>query len=454
MRIEKNKIRGYKESTSAFVRDAAKNLDQLEQEMPWYIQMTLYLNLFTMYFLFRSPFDFYIGYIFALLLFPMLLFTYGLPRNLAIIFSVLLLSAMAEVMLGNNTYGSFFKVYIGTTVFYIFFYHIVMRMGYNIHALFRLYLKGSFICALIALFQVFSYLVGFRFGYDLTWIHKTFSTVSGGLFGIRVSAFFGEPTYLAMFTSGAVFVAIHDFIYQSKAYYFTRWKAGLLILGIYSSFSGTLIGSMVLSVVLIGMNYGFIRYVLFGFPVAAIAIFYIVTSTEDFERRYSGTLNIFIDAPTEAFNVFDYHGSSVILYNNFFIAKENFKEHPLFGTGMGSHSIATDKYSLTKNVKTKGFTLNTTDANSMFNRLMSETGLFGMGLFLYILFKFYTRRKDEDDDGLWIISAACLVVIFVNLLRQGHYFLNGFPFYVWMYYRVYLERQSNSSKMLKQNSQT
>ncbi len=196
-----------------------------------------------------------------------------------------------------------------------------------------------------------------------------------------------------------------------------------------------------LSIALIGLNYGFIRYALFGFPVAALILIQLVQSSDEFRRRYEGTVNIFIDSPTEAFNVFQYHGSSVILYNNFYIAKENFKRNFLFGTGLGSHPVAVEKYSLTKDVQTKGFTLNTKDANSMFNRLLSETGLFGLLLFSYVLIKFFVpKRRESVDDYFWLISSACLVIIFVNLLRQGHYFLNGFPFYMWLYIRSYHER--------------
>src|SRR5690606_15897113 len=139
---------------------------------------------------------------------------------------------------------------------------------------------------------------------------------------------------------------------------------------------------------------------------------------------------------------FKYHGSSVILYNNFHIAVENFKRNPIFGTGLGSHPTAFDKYSLTKNVSTAGFDLNKQDANAMFNRLLSETGLFGLGLFIFfILFRFV--RKDRSENKLWIISSACLVVILINMGRQGHYFLAGFPFYFWMFYAAWKEKSNN-----------
>lgn len=422
-----------------------KSLTELS-EIPFYLKVLLFLNLFFSFFFFRDPFDFYIGYIAFIFLLPVFVFRFGIPKHLGIVFTVLVFAGVSHSLIGNNSLGSFFKVFVGLSASYLFFYYVVFQVGLRLHTLFKFYLAGGLFCALVGIGQVLSFFVGFRPGYDFSWILDTWGVVPGGLFGIRVSTFFGEPTYHAMFLSGAVFVALHDLLYRKKQYFFNGLSASLMIIGVYVSFSGTIIGSLVLSVVLIGLNYGFIRYAIFGFPVAAIILIQLVQSSDEFRRRYEGTVNIFIDSPTEAFNVFKYHGSSVILYNNFYIAKENFKRNFLFGTGLGSHPVAVEKYSLTKDVKTKGFTLNTKDANSMFNRLMSETGLFGLLLFSFILVKFFVSRKREEpeDDYLWLISSACLVVIFVNLLRQGHYFLNGFPFYIWMYTRSYLEREKSA----------
>ncbi|MEZ4722076.1 MAG: hypothetical protein R2813_09405 [Flavobacteriales bacterium] len=428
--------------------------------MLWYVYMAILLNLFVSFLFFRTPFDFYIGYLAFIFLLPLFLFKFGVPREIGLIFGVLLLVGVVQSVIGNNEFPEFVQVFVGAFASYLLFYHLVFNTGTSLQSLFELYLKGAFLCAIVGLFQLASYMVGFVPGYDFAWMMSGWAMTPGGLFGIRIKTFFGEPTYHAMFLSGAMFVAIHDFIYQASRYFFSRTTALVMIAGVFVSFSGTIMGALVVSVLIIGLNRGFLRYFLFGFPVAAIILFQIVQSNEEFQGRYEGTLNIFLDAPQEAFDVLKYHGSSVILYNNFFIAKENFKRNPLFGGGLGSHPTAFKKYTLTSDVGIKGFDLNTKDANSMFNRLMSETGLFGLGLMGYLIFHFFVRRKEEDTEQLWIITGACLVVIFSNLLRQGHYFLNGFPFYVWIYYRAHLERKeqemsqglgSGTSSMTKAN---
>ena len=113
---------------------------------------------------------------------------------------------------------------------------------------------------------------------------------------------------------------------------------------------------------------------------------------------------------------------------------ENFKSNFMFGSGIGSHPVAFDKYSLAKGIKVYGFNLNGADANSMLLRLISETGLFGVILFLTIIIKCYVKRDENHDTYHWIVSNSILVMILLNLFRQGHYFLNGFPFFVILYY--------------------
>ena len=37
------------------------------------------------------------------------------------------------------------------------------------------------------------------------------------------------------------------------------------------------------------------------------------------------------------------------------------------------------------------------------------------------------------------MSNGIAVMILLYMIRQGHYFLNGFPFFLWMFYYVYVE---------------
>ena len=80
----------------------------------------------------------------------------------------------------------------------------------------------------------------------------------------------------------------------------------------------------------------------------------------------------------------------------------------------------------------------------MLLRIISETGLFG--LIFIILFIRYNYIKRDDDDSKnsyhWLISNATLVIILLQLFRQGNYTFGGFMAYMWLYYytkQSYLE---------------
>jgi hypothetical protein len=132
--------------------------------------------------------------------------------------------------------------------------------------------------------------------------------------------------------------------------------------------------------------------------------------------------------PLEAAN-----SSTFSLCSNGLIALKSFMNNPFFGGGLGSHSLSFDKY-FPVIVKDLGISprLNRDDANSLFFRLISETGLLGIFLFFYFLFRFYiSKRRDEN---YWVISNAIVCLFILNILRQGNYFYNGFMFFVWTYY--------------------
>lgn len=437
------------------------HIDSNDKQVSVLLQLAIFFNLFYSYYFFRTPFDFYVGYIFYIVLIPRYYLKYGIPKNLLLIFSLLLFIGVYFTITGDNELGFFLKVLLGAFFAYLLMYYIVIKEVYNSKKLFKVYLKFAFFTALFGIIQVVVYNLGIDTGKGPFWFFGTLSLFPGGLFGFRVNVFFGEPTYYAMSMSGALFVAIHDLIYANKAFYFKRFAASVVILGVYLSFSGTIVGSFAFIFILLALNYGVIRYLLIASPIALMLFIQLITTSNDLESRYDGTLSLFLDAPTKSFNVYKYHGSSVILYDHLFVAVQNFINHPLFGTGIGSHEIAYDKYSLIKNHIIYQYRPNVKDASSMFNRLLSETGLFGIGLFIFLIVSAFIKKRSTKDDKLWIISAACLVVIMINMARQGHYFLNGFPFYVWMYYSVFKERKNlliegknNKPVFFEQNEQT
>lgn len=340
------------------------------------------------------------------------------------------LTGVFNIALGNNTAALFFKVFTGLLLSYFFYYYVVLEFKYDLEYLFKWYLAGCYIAAVVGIIQFISFHIGFTPGHDFSWILNKGGAVKGGNFGIRISSFFAEPTYLASTLSAAFFVSVYNLI-RRETYHLSRFRSIVIIVAYLLSFSGVGQLGIFLTIIFLAMNFGFVRNVILIIPIALILFNFLYNNVGEFKDRYNGLTSLFSG---EQFKLGETHGSSFILYNNFHVAVQNFKTNPFFGSGIGSHPVAFDKYSMAKNFKVFGFNLNGADANSMLLRLISETGLFGVLIFVALIYRCYIRRHDGDPAHFWIISNSILVMILLNLFRQGHYFLNGFPFFVILYY--------------------
>lgn len=399
----------------------------------------IYISIFvSSYIIAKKPAEIYIGYLIYILLLPLFILKHKFPIHLLVIASILLFSGIYNVYAHNDTYPYFIKVFLGLFFSYLFYYYVVAQSDFNIERLFQLYLLGCYIVSIIGAIQFISFLVGFRPGYDYSWIlNKGGGVVPGGNFGMRVKSIFPEPTYFATCISGGMFVAVNN-LFVKIPYYLTRFQSAFILVIYILSFSGVAYIAIFIAVIIILINLGFIRYILIFTPILIGTFYYLYNNVPEFRFRYDSTVNVFV---TDEYSLNDTHGSSITLYENYQVAMKNFSTNFLFGTGLGSHPIAYEKYST---LKEHGLAIlegeNSMDASSMLLRLISETGIFGTGVMLIILFKCFIKRDNEGvmPEGFWIVSGATFVIIFINLLRQGNYFLNGFPFFVWLYYYNYV----------------
>lgn len=407
----------------------------------------IYLSVFVSSYVFtKEPAEIYFGYVVYLLLLPFFIFRYRIPNFFVIIFSLLFLNGFVNSYLGFNTYADFFKIFLGVFFSYLFYYYVLVQFEYNVEKLFQLYLMGCFIVSVIGIIQFVSYQMDIKAGYNYSWILNKWGFIPGGNLGIRINSIFPEPTHFGACVSAAAFVSFYNLL-MKKTYYLSRFQSMIIVLVYFMTFSGlAFIAFFVIAIILL-FNFGFIRYAAFFAPVLVGAFLYLYNNVEEFRQRTDSTITLYL---TGEFEIGKTHGSSLILYNNYFVAMKNLSTNFVFGTGLGSHPVAFSKYSITKNIKIKGIDLNARDANSMFVRLISETGLFGTLLMLGITFRFFIRRKEGEDipDHFWLISGGIFVMIIANLLRQGHYFLNGFPFFIWLYYY----NQVNYNQFLEKKS--
>ncbi len=381
--------------------------------------------------LFTEPFEFYIGYFAYLLLLPIFIFRHSFPRVFVYVFFFLFIHGWFYVLNGDNTWAYFIKIFLGVAFSYLFYYYVIVEANFDVQKLFELYLKGVYIVCIIAWVQFISFKLNFVQGYDYSSILNKWGVIKGGTFGIRINSIFMEPTHFATFTSSAVFVCIYSLFV--KPFYFSRFQCAVIIGAYFLSFSGMGYWGIIIMLFLLAINFGFVKSAVFGLPFIIVTYIYLYNNVYEFRDRIDGLTEVY---ETNEYEVGRTHGSAINLYDNYNVAKQNFGEH-WFGTGLGSHPIAFDKYSMAKKIKIGGFVNNAKDANSMFLRLMSETGIVGIVAALLLIFNFFIIRRPNAgeliDETYWIISSALLVMIILNLLRQGHYFLFGFPFFVLLY---------------------
>lgn len=403
--------------------------------VPLLIYFTIFMNSIV---LFTSPFEFYLGYIIYIFLLPVFISKYGLNGKLVGVFFLLFVTGILNILIGNNTVALFFKVFTGLILSYFFYYYVILEYDLDVELLFKWYMKGCYFTALIGVFQFVSFNIGFTTGYDYRWIFNKWGYSPGGLFGIRINSILCEPAYISTLLAPAMFVSIYN-LFRREPLYISKVKSIILITVYILSFSSLAMIGVLLALTLFAVNFGFVRYVVIAVPVLIVLFNVLYNNVAEFRERYDSLVDLY---EGEEFKLGKTHGSSFILYNNYHVATENFKQNFMFGTGIGSHPVAYNKYSLAKHIKVYGFNLNAADANSMFLRLLSETGIFGVSIFLFIVFRFFVNREDGVESYHWLVSNGIFIMLALALFRQGHYFFNGFPFFVLLYIYNYYSYQS------------
>jgi hypothetical protein len=339
------------------------------------------------------------------------------------------LVGVVQVAIGNNTIELFLKIFLGMLLSVSFYYYVMRYYDLDVVKIFRYYLKGAVIASYIGLFQIISFNTGFRPGYDFHWLFNKWG-IAFGTFGIRLNSVFSEASQCAIMLSPAAFVAIYS-LFRREFGFLTLRQCMVVLLALFLTASSTGYMGILIIAFLFTINYGKFFNFFIGIILALLAGFALYNYVPEFKSRVDTSMGLWMG---ENFSIENVNSSSFVLYNNYHIATENFKENFLTGTGLGSHEVAFDKYSLTKRADILDIKFNKADANSLFLRLMSETGLIGMIFLVVFLFRNYVRRDPAEENDYWIISNATLVIIMLYLLRQGNYFLNGFPLFMWLYY--------------------
>lgn len=404
--------------------------------------------------LFSSQFEFYLGYIFIIFFLVAYIFRY---RNLSINYNfflvalVLTISSLINVYLGNDTLILMLKQVWGILITGSAYYLLIKNNNYEIEKLFKIYLRIALIVAIIGIFQELSFLIGFKIGYDFSWlIPKWDYTASlNGL--LRVNSIFMEPSHLAVSMAPAVFISLRAVV--KKELFFISDKSALLIIICYIlTFSIVAYIAILLSLFILALPYIKRLKHLLLLSVTILALF---CSVYYFEPQTRMRVDDMVKVATGGEKSGEPHLTVYAYTSNAFVAFESIKSNSLFGRGLGSHPVTYDKFIqpyLPNGYWKNGYTgINKADANSLLLRLLSETGLFGVFVVFYFIFKF--RLKASKDNDLSLINNAVLILLIMQLIRQGHYFYNGLFFFVWMYYFTYKKYHEPKLEVLESKNQ-
>jgi hypothetical protein len=401
---------------------------------------------------FTVPFEGYFHYLIFLLFFPFFIARYGFPKPPLQILAIPLFFGLFHIFVGDNTVELFLKIFVGLLLSTTFYFYVFEYYHMDVDELFRIYIRGCVLVSWIGLVQLISFKIGFKFGYNYGWLFNKWSVVSNNASGMRVNSIFPEPVQFAVVIIPSVFVSFNN-LFTKNYKYLSRLESILIIVIVLFTRSSTgYIGIFVICILFI-INYGHFVNLLIGIGAIATISTVIYTYVPEFRERVDSSMGLWINEDLSVKNV---NSSSFVLYNNFHIASMSLKNNPIGGAGLGSHKVSFERYSLTRNKGVLNFAFNKSDANSLFLRLMSETGLIGVVFIIMLLYKCYIRRKPgEEEWSSWMISNSILVMLILCLVRQGNYFLNGLPFFFWLYYynyMVYIEKHESDTLVVTQTA--
>ena len=395
-------------------------------------------------FLFRKLFILFpgpLGYgpflcMYALL--PFLIARHKAPFKIGSILLLIGLIGSSGWLSGDVELPLFIKSFGSLVLPYFYYWYLWQHYELDVTKAFHWYLKGATLVSIFGLLLYADSLTGFGLFQFLSQFFYLGRESSAPL-GNRVIGTVGEPTYFANVIAPAAFFAIRRLFFaenplsqdleSSKIQLSRNAAAGILTAQILT-FSTIAYAGILLSFGFLFLFQRRIRSILI-FAIVAFTLIQTALTIPEIESRISG-LSAMGNEDTAIV-----HGSSAILYNHASIAWENFKSNPFIGSGLGSHSLATKKYTILRDTPFATIAeQNASDASSMFLRIASELGAFGIIICLVFLLLYFVPHKKAPPRMLVIkhIQTAFLVTILLQLFRQGNFILNGFPFFVLGYY--------------------
>jgi len=394
--------------------------------------------------------DFRILYVFIaaliVLWLPFLIGGIYINRNFTYLFLFLIGLSVFCVFLGINDIRGLLKQLVGISSSALFFYILFRLNNYDTKKLFKIYLNIAFIIALIGIFQEASFLLKFRPGYDYSFFIPEWklSYSRGGYGLLAINSIFTEPSHFCNVMMPAFFASLAAFFKNSFKFQ-ALWKRIIIIFTVIFSFSTMGYVGLFFAIIIFTLSNFSFKKLFISLSLIVVLFLFLYNNIYNFEYRVHSSVE-FLKGESEIEKA---SPSVFALVSNALITYQSFKRNPLFGSGLGSHETTYRAY-IDKLLDRAKFVnaYNPADAASLFLRLLSETGLLGLAIFFIFILKFHIKRQSINLGCLWIVNNAVLLMFIIKLIRMGHYFADGFLFFIWMYYFSKLQFQEEEKQTI------
>ncbi len=412
------------------------------------------------------PFDFYVYYLIFIVFLSYYFFkskgSLLLPKWFAIPVIIIIFTSIIISYFGDNFGFSVIKQIIGIVFTSVAYYAYLRYENFDIPKVFRMYLILAFIVSAYGVMEE---------GLHFAGIHIS-GNIKKQMGFYRVYSIMGEPYFLAVVLIPALFYLLSSVTYAKLIYSFKNRVIFLVIVLLCYVFTFSSAGFIGLALMIAFWLYNKKYLSLLNWRILFLPLLIIFLlagfgkmqdTWKEFTVKTTETIKAFTAKNMTQKDASNLNSSSFALYSNFLVAKSSFDAHPLVGSGLGTHG---DNYKkrfalfFDKSFVVRYGTFNTSDANSLFLRLMSETGLMGLGMFFIFLFKYFAFKKGYDDKELRIytlVNQGIFIWFIVRLVRTGNYFGNGFFFFFFLYYLsakfIYqkLKEQKEQIKQIESN---
>lgn len=207
-------------------------------------------------------------------------------------FSAIICFSFYNVYIGKNTLMLLMKQVIGIFTSSFLFYLLVKVNKYDIKKLFRIYLNIAVLTGLIGLFQKLNHLLGFKMGYDFSYMlpsWRLYLSEAGGF--LKINSILPEPSFFACAMMPAFFTAVTSYVKNSLKL-LKKWESLVIIFSLFLSYSAVAYVGIVFSLLLLLYNYRKARYIIIGILSICVLVFFLYNIVDDFKIRVDDSVNV------------------------------------------------------------------------------------------------------------------------------------------------------------------